>query len=74
MKFTDNPPFCIVVRRVPDPAQRPFGGARHGLDKNRENNPMQSKRGPRLAARLLRSVRAEEKGPNLISSRSDLVK
>jgi hypothetical protein len=22
--------------------QRPFGGARQGLDKNRENNPMQS--------------------------------
>ena len=30
----------------PDRALRPFGGARQGLDKNRENNPMQSKVDP----------------------------
>jgi hypothetical protein len=32
--------------RVPDPAWRPFGGARQGLDEKSRNNPMQSRMDP----------------------------
>jgi hypothetical protein len=40
--------FCLwgrtsrdTTKSVPDPAKRPFGGARQGQNKNNENNPMQ---------------------------------
>src|ERR1700722_9821989 len=51
--------------------QRPFGGARLGLDKNRENNPMQSRVDPGSQhSCCAASGPREEKGPSLISSRS----
>jgi hypothetical protein len=45
-------PQARAANHIPDPAWRPFGGARQGLDKKSENNPMQSRVDPARSARV----------------------